>query len=159
MSTCHSLSPTVFPFSDLSFFLTMCTIQPPVCRSPLFVLPSFSCCPSVHLCQSVWQLKVSVFLCLREKCCLTERLAFKCDRGVKRPTCMQTHANTHFILPQRACLCSQATFMKLLRQILERNSICRRDERCDRGEREERRMKGQEKERSRVTALDSQVSL
>lgn len=42
--------------------------------------------------------------------------------------------------------------MKLLRQILGRNSICRGDELCDRVEREERRMKGQEEKRSRVAA-------
>ena len=43
--------------------------------------------------------------------------------------------------------------MKLLRQMLGRNSICRRDEGCDRGGSEEKMMKGQEEEeRSRVTA-------
>lgn len=68
---------------------------------------------------------------------------------------MYTHSNTHISpLPAvaHACLHSQACLMKLLKQILERNSICRGDERCDRGEREERRMKGQEEKEGRVAA-------
>ena len=60
-------------------------------------------------------------------------------------------ANTHSL--HAVCLLPGPGRMELLRQIPGRNSICRGDERRDRGEREERRMKGQEeKKRSRVEA-------
>lgn len=90
-----------------------------------------------------------LFLSLQEDRCLTERLAFKCDRRAKKHTC-----TLFFFLPDasRAHIHSQAGLMKLLRQILGRNSICREDERCDKEEREERRMKGQEEEKTRVVA-------
>lgn len=61
--------------------------------------------------------------------------------------CEQTHTAATRARPR-----SRAGLAKLLRQILGRNSICRGDERCDRGEREERRMKGQEEKKIRVAA-------
>lgn len=98
LSVNTSLSP-----SQSSLFLTCltsCTMQPPVCLSrppPLALCSSLLLLlplgPSLSKCVAAQGLRV---LCLREECCLTERLASKCDRRVKRQTCMQVHANTHF---------------------------------------------------------------
>lgn len=60
--------------------------------------------------------------------------------------------HTCALSPQSNVRVSALGLMKLLRQIRGRNSICRGDELCDRVEREERRMKGQEEKRSRVAA-------
>ncbi len=66
---------------------------------------------------------------------------------------MQAHANTHtFFLTQYACRRTLPNLVSFLRQILGWNSICWGDELCDRVEREETRMKGQEKMR-RHTSL------
>ncbi len=66
---------------------------------------------------------------------------------------IQAHANTHtFFLTQYACRRTLSNLVSFLRQILGWNSICWGDELCDRVEREETRMKGQEKMRSRVDA-------
>lgn len=153
-SLSHSFSNSLpFPLTCLSF--SSCTIQPPVCLSrppPLSLCSSLLLLlplgPSLSKCVAAQGLR---FLSLREECCLTERSASKCDRRVKRQTCTRVHAYTHFF-PAATCasLCSRALVMKLLRQILGRNSICRGDELCDRVQREERRMKGQEEKRSRV---------
>lgn len=154
MSTRRSLPHTVFP--NLSFFLchssTCLSIKTTAsrCSRLLLLLPLG---PSLSKCVAAQGL---CFLSLWVGCCLTERSASKCDRTVKRWTCTQAHADTHThalaLSPQRNVRVSALGLMKLLRQIRGRNSICRGDELCDRVEREERRMKGQEEKRSRVAA-------
>lgn len=141
------------PLTCLSF----CAIRAPVCLikttasrcSCLLLLLPLG--PSLSKCVAAQGL---CFLSLWVRCCLTERSASKCDRRVKRRTCTQVHAKTHTcaLSPQSNVRVSALGLMKLLRQIRGRNSICRGDELCDRVEREERRMKGQEEKRSRVAA-------
>lgn len=148
ISTCQPLSPpAVFPISDLSVFLRSCTIQPPIIL-PLF-LPLSLVAP--------WSISV--------KECGSSRSPLSFSSGGSLPNrevglqmwqeSQEAHMHTFFFfLPDasRAHIHSQAGLMKLLRQILGRNSICREDERCDKEEREERRMKGQEEEKTRVVA-------
>lgn len=91
VNTAHSLPRSTLFLTCLSFSQAVPSNLLSVYQDHLpfsLFFPTVSCCPSVHLCQSVWRLKVS------EKCRLTERLASKCDRRVKRQTCMQTHTSS-----------------------------------------------------------------
>lgn len=77
-----------------------------------------------------------------EECCLSERAAFRCDRTVKRQTCDRTRSRARSPHPPAV---PHACLQSVLRQILGKNSICRGDESCDRGEEEEMRIKGNKK--------------
>lgn len=79
MSTHHSCSLTIFPFPFQlqPVFLSRKLVCLSTCLPPFFAPYSFSGCNSVHLCQSIWQLKVSAF-------CLFVTGESRCRRACKR---------------------------------------------------------------------------
>lgn len=110
-------------FHDLSFYQSQ--------------LPVFICCPLVHLRQSLLQFKVCSHSVSSGVRLPSRQFGLQTVTGESRGKNALLHTQIHTSSPatSHACLLSQTDLTKLFRQILGRNSICRGDERYDRGER------------------------